>query len=444
MLGHVVATDLTGDAYVLPMENILDDIKGQLDAQCVDLASNVDFSITELEKEFKRRGHTAIDRPLRPMLEGSPTVESPPEESKMLHPAPPATPNRNDASRPWSDSPETTAGEPGLVRRKLKRDFGDGTDEDNDISSPPLQKVSVPRGTEDTGAKTRRFACPYAQRYPSPRYESCFVPGFARLKDVKQHLRRKHLAPDFCIRCKMVFNSVEELSSHGRCSNGCELSLAPDPEGLTHHRQRILETRPPRFLTMEEQWFYLYEELFPDTPKPTSAFVRDDQSAQIQSFTEYMIRDGTYRIIKRLEEKGIPSAGEDSDISKLLASSIQEGLQEISSLWSSGQDLTIPELSADAGNPPLRKTNLEEPHSLPTAFNTIPSPLEWPTSPTDQDYWPLFFDEHTSQITDEGTTNQEALVIYPTDLEPEHVSEDRDMSEADFFTLIGMPELRSI
>lgn len=50
--GHVVATDVFGDAYVIPMGGLLEDVKRQLGAKSVDLPSTIDFAIIAISDQF--------------------------------------------------------------------------------------------------------------------------------------------------------------------------------------------------------------------------------------------------------------------------------------------------------------------------------------------------------------------------------------------------------
>lgn len=59
--GHVVATDMFGDAYVIPMGGILEDMKWHLGAESVDLPSSIDFSIVALASHPGRMNSTHLD-----------------------------------------------------------------------------------------------------------------------------------------------------------------------------------------------------------------------------------------------------------------------------------------------------------------------------------------------------------------------------------------------
>ncbi|KAL1862637.1 hypothetical protein Daus18300_008435 [Diaporthe australafricana] len=71
--GHVIADDVFGDAYVIPMNDILADIQRCLDVESVDLPTRLDMTVTAMEQQpdlFPERN--ANDRPNSELVDGGP------------------------------------------------------------------------------------------------------------------------------------------------------------------------------------------------------------------------------------------------------------------------------------------------------------------------------------------------------------------------------------
>lgn len=125
----------------------------------------------------------------------------------------------------------------------------------------------------DKQEKTRlQFACPFQKLDPLKHHE-CLKYALHRIKDVKQHVYRRHKQPDYyCARCFVVFETADARDEHAR-SKDCENKKGPGFEGITDVEKNKLNKNPSRGLEAREQWFRMWDIIFPGKKKPTSVLV---------------------------------------------------------------------------------------------------------------------------------------------------------------------------
>lgn len=142
------------------------------------------------------------------------------------------------------------------------------------------------------------FACPFWKKDPI-RHRKCFT-GVKRISDVKQHLRRSHIQPVFCPRCGMEFGDEDAaLRIHMRAVEQCDNREFPEPDGITALHQKALRRYSDRSAGEAEQWYVIWDYLFPGgpngkppPPRPTSPYVDQDLSEDMSSFREFSHREG--------------------------------------------------------------------------------------------------------------------------------------------------------
>jgi hypothetical protein len=135
---------------------------------------------------------------------------------------------------------------------------------------------------EDSSTKRQRhefeeprimcLGCPFYKRDPL-KYQFCLSFQLRRIKDVKQHLYRKHSKPEFyCSRCFEIFPTASDRDVHTRPAS-CEMYTDPQYDGITEQQKKALTIYVNRGKRLEDQWYETYEIIFPGEPKPESAFV---------------------------------------------------------------------------------------------------------------------------------------------------------------------------
>jgi hypothetical protein len=78
--------------------------------------------------------------------------------------------------------------------------------------------------------------------------------------------------PIYCAICNAIWRSETERDAHTRQRN-CVENTNPPPQGITSRQQNELGTRVSRRLSKEDQWFSIFDLLFPGEPRPPSPYI---------------------------------------------------------------------------------------------------------------------------------------------------------------------------
>lgn len=146
----------------------------------------------------------------------------------------------------------------------------DGRDVLDGSKSEPSSRLKT-----NHGSWTRSLACPFYKHYPF-QHRKCLALSLQRPKDVKQHIYRSHIKPEFyCARCYYIFHSATERDTHWR-EKLCDRLESPvllQFQGITNEQRKLLNEKSPRELDVEAQWFQIYRIIFPGSELPRSAYV---------------------------------------------------------------------------------------------------------------------------------------------------------------------------
>ncbi|KXJ88327.1 hypothetical protein Micbo1qcDRAFT_166995 [Microdochium bolleyi] len=161
-------------------------------------------------------------------------------------------------------------------RRGLGKDSqrdGDDDEEEGDESKSRKRARGPSSGDQpELDDNNATLACPY-YKYNKLRHDRCLYLQLRRIKDVKQHLRRAHNQPHFCPICGVAFaDSRDDLNEH-LIARTCERREFQVPEGVTDSHRAKFTQRVARTLSLSEQWFTVWDILFPGQPRPESPFV---------------------------------------------------------------------------------------------------------------------------------------------------------------------------
>ncbi|CEJ93234.1 hypothetical protein VHEMI08841 [[Torrubiella] hemipterigena] len=118
---------------------------------------------------------------------------------------------------------------------------------------------------------SRLFACPFYKLDPCAHAE-CLHLKLKRISYVKQHLNRRHVKKgDFsCPRCQSSFPTSEQQREHQ--SKKCH-SKRRSWDELGPQATERLKFRSNRTLSVDGQWYDIWDALFPDTPQPKSPYL---------------------------------------------------------------------------------------------------------------------------------------------------------------------------
>ncbi|KAH8743357.1 hypothetical protein F5883DRAFT_508222 [Diaporthe sp. PMI_573] len=116
------------------------------------------------------------------------------------------------------------------------------------------------------------FACPFQKSNPQ-KYHRCLKYTLNRIKDVKKHIYRQHTKPPYyCAPCYELFTSAGARDKHSRCAD-CEKRQPFQFEGISDDQRNKLKKNSTRKKSLHEQWFEMWDVIFPGCPRPQSAFM---------------------------------------------------------------------------------------------------------------------------------------------------------------------------
>ncbi|KAK1636473.1 hypothetical protein BDP81DRAFT_471540 [Colletotrichum phormii] len=163
---------------------------------------------------------------------------------------------------------------PRRQKRGANRHEPSGQDQSDDDECPDESKRKKPRlrgSAADKNHDGLSLACPF-YKVDKRNHNRCALLQLNRIRDVKQHLCRKHSQPHYCSRCGREFETQEEERRHTR-QQDCTKRANQPPEGITHDQQRDLKERVDRKLAVEQQWFAVWDIVFPGKQRPRSPYV---------------------------------------------------------------------------------------------------------------------------------------------------------------------------
>lgn len=193
------------------------------------------------------------------------------------------------------DDSESTQGSTNRELRPLKRRRRGSEAEQNE---PPDWPIFRHRNTDDDSPL--KFACPFFKR-DTGNYDDCFRYRLKRIADVKQHLKRHHRQRTHCNICLEQLPNEDALHDHVRAQS-CRKREYIAPDGMTAlQEKRIVSRVGTKNKSASEQWFEVYEILFPGEPRPQSAYLGDRLSEDIEVLRQFMSQRGSVMIIRELQ-----------------------------------------------------------------------------------------------------------------------------------------------
>ncbi len=185
----------------------------------------------------------------------------------------------NISSNPRSEGNGRRKGEPaqartepgnGVVRgvKRCSHAVSPERDSDKEDPSPPTAK-QVKKNNESG----LRYACPFF-KMDSHKHRECARYEFRRVKDVKQHLNRKHQKTDlYCPRCFAIFPFVDERDEHIRHVSCPPRDDRPQFDGISEEQRKQLNHSSKRGVSATDQWFEMWDVVFPNTLRPRSCYM---------------------------------------------------------------------------------------------------------------------------------------------------------------------------
>lgn len=177
----------------------------------------------------------------------------------------------------------------------------------------------------DVDDKSLLLACPYYKK-DKFKHKLCLRDfKLKRIKDVKQHLCRKHVQPHFCPLCGQEFETKRDEQDHIR-TQSCSRQEYQEPEGITDDHKDKFSSRVDRMMTLEHQWFTVWDIVFPDTPRPSSAYVQDPEIETLLGFSDFIEEHGREMVANHVRSREIPydRHNEERDLAALFTTVVRD------------------------------------------------------------------------------------------------------------------------
>ncbi|KAL9083948.1 MAG: hypothetical protein Q9165_008291 [Trypethelium subeluteriae] len=197
-------------------------------------------------------------------------------------------------------------------------------DEDNTRARPPTKK-------EDQGPE-KLLACPFCKLKPR-KYRSCYKYTLRDISRVKQHLRRCHGIPKYCPSCYVTFGTEKVRDDHIRSRN-CQIAPSVDFECVSEEQRKLLEQRVSKSKSTVENWYTIFEILFPGTPRPSTPYVEGVLSEQLSEFQDFTMTEGP-QIVNDLIQARIPPPlrPQECEVSAFVQTLFQDGVTALLERW---------------------------------------------------------------------------------------------------------------
>jgi hypothetical protein len=198
-------------------------------------------------------------------------------------------------------------------------------------------RETLAKDSSGTDSPGRDLACPFYKVDPV-QHRNCYTLRLTRVRDVKQHLYRRHAVDFFCPVCMEKFASAPVRDMHIR-DRICEAKPYVRHEWITTIQKVELAKRVPQTMSIEQQWFSVFDIVFPDHPQPRSPYVDRETPEQVAAFRDYLTGPGVAGLWEYLRRRrsgesllglGMDFATRASD-ERLLA----DGIGEVCDSWMS-------------------------------------------------------------------------------------------------------------
>lgn len=266
----------------------------------------------------------------------------------------------------------------------------DAIDDDDELGSNKRRKATGLNDDDDEGPT---LACPFYKK-DKIAHSKCLLFRLRRIKDVKQHLTRKHIQPQFCARCGHHFETQESLRSHTR-SASCALADFVEPEGITEDQKKELGARVGRKFGLSEQWYQVWDILFPRLDRPISPFVESPIQEVLTGFREYWAENGQSIITEHIQgTEALPYSvpHEERDLASLYSISLQQSMTLLVDRYidtyiartTSQTDVEVSSIQNETRTLPIFETtrSLDE-----SALARDPGPLAFSTDLVEKEWW---------------------------------------------------------
>lgn len=180
---------------------------------------------------------------------------------------------------------------------KRPRENTDSEGDENNLH--PSKRLN---GSTRSLEKPRFLACSFWKFDPDKHWE-CFLKKLTTVSRVKQHLKRRHTPTFYCQRCFLIFSEKDPYNDHV-FGEPCEPRSQASLEGISTE-QRDAVCKKSKGTTVEEQWYGIWDILFPGESRPLSIYVDTDQSQDFLRLREFSQTQGISIFFERIRDSGM-------------------------------------------------------------------------------------------------------------------------------------------
>ena len=153
----------------------------------------------------------------------------------------------------------------------------------------------------------------------------------------RQHLSRRHRIPIHCARCSKSFESEGLRDQHLR-EETCEVLPAKEWDGINDVQRKQLEGRVSWKRSREENWYIIYEILFPRAPLPASPFIAIGLSQELSALQDFIALEGP-AIVDEIVRTELPATlrPQEDEVQSFLQRASQEMASALLARWEERQ-----------------------------------------------------------------------------------------------------------
>lgn len=250
----------------------------------------------------------------------------------------------------------------GRAKRPLQE--SDNSEKDNSQNSDSSGRKKA-RTSADESEAYPVFACPFSKRHPVA-HKRCYRFHLKRIRDVKQHLRRRHHNPIYCPVCRQVFDDEDARDRHV-IARTCPPNPLPVVQGITEAQKKKLGERCTSGLSEEDQWFLVFDIVFPGCARPKSPYVDPLLTEELRSFQDFQASEGPRIVTDYFRRRGLLDQLDDATLDRLLA----DALERVADRWRIQSHLQIAHTHTSVPLQQRRSSGTE------SAEDTLDRPLLW-------------------------------------------------------------------
>ncbi|KAH7127488.1 hypothetical protein EDB81DRAFT_809383 [Dactylonectria macrodidyma] len=199
-------------------------------------------------------------------------------------------------------------------------------------SSDESPQSDVAKKRRRTNQRGRVLACPFWKK-DQHRFSRCYSHDLKEVKHVKQHLYRVHRSPFRCNRCQQTFNNEALLAAHQRSTEVCTVREVVQGDEISVEQKILLSKRGLAGSTQEEQWYLVWDIVFPGCDRPSSPYLDADLSEDLCEFREFYTKEGVKIVKQRLRAGGHCVDDEQGILQRELDIVLSKALEAIYKSW---------------------------------------------------------------------------------------------------------------